>query len=152
MQKLTTTQHGFTLLEVLVAIVILSFGLLGLAGLQAIGLKNNHSAYLRTQANTLANDIFERMRANREAALAGEYDLKMDDVAPSGNTAKTDLAQWLAGIRALPDGDGSVVVNTNGIASVVVRWDDSRGSSDYTADDDGNAGKHILSYRFQTQL
>jgi type IV pilus assembly protein PilV len=48
------SQGGFTLVEVLVAVVILGLGLLGLAGLQAASLRNNHSAYLRSQATLLA--------------------------------------------------------------------------------------------------
>ncbi len=56
-------QQGFTLIEVLVAVVVLSIGLLGLAGLQTTGLRNNQSAYYASQAAIYANDIFERMRA-----------------------------------------------------------------------------------------
>jgi len=57
-------QCGFSLLEVLVSVVILSIGLLGMAGIQLKGLSSNHSANLRTQATTLANDLAERMHAN----------------------------------------------------------------------------------------
>lgn len=59
-------QAGFTMLEVLIAIVVLSIGLLGVAGMQANSLKNNHAAYTKTQATNLASDIAERMRANPE--------------------------------------------------------------------------------------
>ena len=55
---------GFTLVEVLVAMVILAIGLLGLASLQAIALKDNQDAYLRSQANLLAYEMNDRMRAN----------------------------------------------------------------------------------------
>ena len=57
-------QLGFTLLEVLITLIILSIGLLGLAGLQTISLRNNHGAYLQSQAITQAYDIVDRMRAN----------------------------------------------------------------------------------------
>ncbi len=57
-------QSGFSLLEVLIAIVITSIGLLGLAAMQATGLRNNHSAYHRSQATVLAYDIADRMRSN----------------------------------------------------------------------------------------
>ena len=57
-------QSGFSLLEVLIAIVVTSIGLLGLAAMQATGLRNNHSAYHRSQATVLAYDIADRMRAN----------------------------------------------------------------------------------------
>lgn len=55
---------GFTLLEVLVAVVVLSIGLLGLASLQVNGLRFSHSAYLRSQATALAYELADRMRAN----------------------------------------------------------------------------------------
>jgi type IV pilus assembly protein PilV len=55
---------GFTLIEVLVTIVVVSIGLLGLAGLQINGLRANVSSEARSKATLLANDIIERMRAN----------------------------------------------------------------------------------------
>lgn len=58
-------QSGFTMIEVLIAVLVLSIGLLGLAGLQAASLHNNHSAYLRSQATLLAYGIADRMRANQ---------------------------------------------------------------------------------------
>ncbi len=63
MRSMATTvpQAGFTLTEVLVAIVVLAIGLLGLAGLQAVGLRGNHGAYLKTQATLAAQDIIERV-------------------------------------------------------------------------------------------
>src|SRR5690606_3260878 len=64
-------QHGFSLIEVLVALLVLSVGLLGLAMLQIEGLKHNTDAYYRTQATVLAYDIIDRMRANSDAAKNG---------------------------------------------------------------------------------
>ena len=57
-------KSGFTLIEVLIAMLVLSLGLLGLAGVQARSLKNNVSAYNRAQATQLAYDMADRMRAN----------------------------------------------------------------------------------------
>lgn len=70
---LVKRQTGFTLLEVLVTAVILAVGLLGLAGLQVFGLRNNHNAYMRSQANLLAYDMIDRMRANRGGFANGSY-------------------------------------------------------------------------------
>ncbi len=67
-------QSGFTLVEILIALLVLSIGLLGLAGLQTAGLRANHSANLRTQATLLAYDMTDRMRANREGYEDGDYD------------------------------------------------------------------------------
>lgn len=58
------TSAGFTLIEVLVTVVVLSIGLLGLAGLQISGLRANMGSEARSKATFLANDIAERMRAN----------------------------------------------------------------------------------------
>lgn len=59
------TRRGFSLIEVLVALLVLSVGLLGLAALQTTGLAFNHQSYERTQAVIQAYDIIDRMRANR---------------------------------------------------------------------------------------
>lgn len=56
--------HGFTLLEILVALVILSIGLLGLAGLHVSSMRGNNGSYLRAQATLIANDLAARMYAN----------------------------------------------------------------------------------------
>jgi type IV pilus assembly protein PilV len=59
-----TENTGFTLLEVLIALLIFSLGLLGMAGLLAVSVQTNHNAYLRTQATFLAQGMADRMRAN----------------------------------------------------------------------------------------
>ena len=56
--------RGFTLLEVMIAVLIFSLGLLGLAGLMVLSVKTNHSAYLRTQASFLAQSMADRVRTN----------------------------------------------------------------------------------------
>ncbi len=59
-------QHiaGFTLVEVLVSVVILAIGLLGLAGMQTLSLKNNQDAFLYTQATALAYEMGDRIKVN----------------------------------------------------------------------------------------
>lgn len=123
-------QTGFSLLEVLVAIVIMSLGLLGLAALQATGLKNNYSAYTRSQAALYAYDMIDRLRADRQAALTGSYNLTLAASAPSGSTlADTERANWLAQLAGLPAGDGSINVTTAGVVTIVVQWNDSRATA-----------------------
>ena len=56
------SQKGASLVEVLVATVVVSVGLIGLAGLQTLSMQSNHTAYLRTQASLLAYDMVDRMR------------------------------------------------------------------------------------------
>ena len=67
--------RGFTLLEVLVAVLIFSLGLMGLAGLLAISVKTNHAAYMRTQATFLAQGMADRMRANNLGLWNSSYNL-----------------------------------------------------------------------------
>ena len=74
---------GFTLLEVLVAMVLLSIGLLGVARLQMFGLQNTGNAYFRTQASGLLTELIERVRANPQGALGNDYSVAM----PSCNLA-----------------------------------------------------------------
>ncbi len=60
---------GFSLIEVLVAIVVLSFGLLGMVGLQAASLQANRDARLQSTAILLARDLAEAMRGNKLVAV-----------------------------------------------------------------------------------
>lgn len=108
------------------AAVVLGIGLLGLAGLQATTVKLNQTSYLRSQASSLAYEITDAMRANRQAALDGRYDLALG-ATPSGSTlSDDDLSNWLGHVQAmLPNGQGSVEV-AGDLATVTIRWDSSR--------------------------
>jgi len=128
---------GFTLIEVLVALLVLSIGLLGLAALQSTTLQFNQSAYLRSQATNLAYDVIDRMRANRQAALDGAYDGDFVLPAPACNTvlpadasvAQLDVAAWRNALACtLPAGTGFIDVNADGTATVRVCWDESLGA------------------------
>lgn len=124
-------QRGATLIEVLVAIVILSIGLLGLAGLQATSIKSNEGSYYRSQATILANDIIDRMRANRTAAIAGNYNLSaLKSSHDSTSTrADKDLTEWLTQVSKLPEGKARIERDdSTRIVTITINWDDSRGS------------------------
>ncbi|MFW6236687.1 MAG: type IV pilus modification protein PilV [Desulfovibrionales bacterium] len=117
-------EQGYTLLEILISLMILALGLLGLAGLQMQGVRDNHSSLLRSQATFLAADILDRMQANRAQALDGEYDVDLGDAPSSSGIIQTDLVQWRSAIAtALPQGDGSIEVD-DGTATIVIRWQD----------------------------
>lgn len=100
-------QGGFTLIEVLVSALVLSIGLVGVAGLQAFSLKNNQSSFMRSQATSLAYDLADRMRANVASATANMYAPAAATVEVSCKTtagcspqqmARHDLAEWNAAI------------------------------------------------------
>ena len=61
-----TSDSGFTLIEVLVALLIVALGMLGNAMLQLQGMKNSNDAYLRSQIGLFAYDIADKIRSNRE--------------------------------------------------------------------------------------
>jgi len=129
---------GITLIEVLIALVVFSIGLLGLAGLQTVSLRFNTSAYYRTQATALAYGLADRMRANREGALNGFYNADFDDPPPDcdpaadggGGTPADDLAAWRNALACqLPLGTGAVASNGS-VFTITVHWDDSHGEQD----------------------
>lgn len=78
---------GFTLLETLIALVVLSVGMLGIASLHVEGLRNGRTANLRTKAITLASDMSEKMRANRGGAINGDYVSAAGDLGTNNNCA-----------------------------------------------------------------
>ncbi|MEH6368551.1 MAG: type IV pilus modification protein PilV, partial [Pseudomonas marincola] len=78
--KTLTQQRGFTLIEVLIAVVILSIGLLGMATLMMTSVQASQSAYLRGQASLMVYDFSERTRLNHAlASSADDYLLNADD-------------------------------------------------------------------------
>ena len=121
---LNTKQDGIALLEVLIAVVIISFGLLGLAGTQVTAIRNNHVAYMRSIATHQAQEMADRMRANMIAAETGAYDspgVNPRNHSASGGCATTltgctsteiaenDTFHWAAYLAAnLPGGEGAI--------------------------------------------
>ena len=73
---------GFSLLEVLISIVILSFGLLGMVGLQAAALQANREARMQSTASSLARELAEMMRGNEVVALAANNPYRVNLRAP----------------------------------------------------------------------
>lgn len=125
-QSRIARQRGVTMIEVLVTVIVLSIGLLGLAAMHGVSLKNNHSAYMRSQASLLAYDIIDTMRADRERALSGAFNVAEADTPASDSPS----APWVQRIEAvLPSGLGMVDVNER-MVTVTLAWDDTRGAGD----------------------
>jgi len=129
------TCNGFTMVELLVAMVVLSVGLVGLASLQLTSLKLNHSSYLRSQATVFAYDMLDRMRANSTGVVAGSYNnivgIAADPACISVGCTTTQMAQhdgreWNQSLStSLPFGQGTVVGDGTDF-TITVMWDDER--------------------------
>jgi type IV pilus assembly protein PilV len=125
--SLNKNQSGFTLLEVLVAIVVVSLGLLGLAGLQAATLRNNQIAYYRGIAIQQTYDMADRIRANANPAGLVAYNnptATHHACAPCANPqemAEEDFFQWNNNnARMLPAGTGTVASAGGGAFDITV--------------------------------
>jgi type IV pilus assembly protein PilV len=119
---------GFTLLEVLAALSLLSVGMLGIATLYLESLRIGRLALHRTQAVTLAADLADRIRANRDPAGAYACGDPCRPDAGGNALATADLAGWLENVAAqLPGGTGAITFTsaTNGVPArytVALRW------------------------------
>ncbi len=165
--QIRRTQSGMTLLEVLIALLVLSVGLLGMAGLQLTGMKMTNDSYYRSQATWLAYDIYDRMRANYDqASNTNNYRISLSDSAPTGATdcatttctavqmAKYDLASWKDMLAAkLPAGDGEIIYQDMGSGrryTVAIQWDDSPGNA--VVSDDTPDGHKLKVLQISTGL
>jgi type IV pilus assembly protein PilV len=118
-------QHGFTMMEILVSIMVVAFGLLGYAAMMAKSIKDNRIATMRSQATLLSYDIAERMRANKQAALSGAYTIGIGSTPVGSTVAQLDLIKWKSDVsQSLPQGDGAVSVMGDGKATITLQWDD----------------------------
>lgn len=113
-------EGGFTLLEVLIAMLVFAIGLLGIAGLQAAGMRFVQGSQFRGVALAQAESMVERMRANPRAVIAGDYHMgtrqtnvaKDCDVAAcsAAELAAFDLVVWERGTAEDTSGANSVVL------------------------------------------
>ena len=130
--------RGFTLLEVLVAMVLLSIGLLGVARLQMFGLQNTGNAYFRTQASGLLTELVERVRANPQGALDNHYsvatmpacNLPVSKSCVTGNCSFSELAIFdlytvNCGLNGANDESGIDELLPNGVLALACTDTDS---------------------------
>jgi type IV pilus assembly protein PilV len=155
---------GFTLVETLVAVLVLSIGLLGVAALQLSSLRSNATATQRTQATFLAHDITDRMRANRAAAVTdsaylvtfAEFAAIPVPAVGGATLAERDLSQWKEQILAVLPRDTTAGAEPDaqisrpagaapGEFEISIRWDDTRGA-------ELNGGDNRVRFDMQTRV
>lgn len=155
-----TISRGFTLLEVMIAVLVLSLGLLGLAGLQVYSMRNNQSANYRTQATNLAYQLLDMARSHRGEVvdaggnlLSANYNVQALLSATSGtwsaigtaqpgvhaactstnpNPVACDRERWINAVRtSLPQGRARTTFNpVSGELTIEICWRDDRGAAD----------------------
>ncbi|HZP23958.1 MAG TPA: type IV pilus modification protein PilV [Terriglobales bacterium] len=143
-KKIVGSQRGFTLLEALVAVVVLSIGVLSLSYLVLASQKSNDDATMRAMAIELGNAILDSMRANLSDSTSGTPTYVVSSIKAYSGTANclgtsacsasslatSDLAAWKSLVTgSLPQGDGSIAIAKSGsysIATVTVSWDAQR--------------------------
>lgn len=124
--------RGLTLIEILITLLVISIGLLGVAGLHSFSMKSNYDALMRSHASVLVADIADRMRANREAVA--DYVIAVGEtpeVTEESTRADADLAEWKATLdEQLPSGDGSITFDAaTSNVTIRVEWGE-RGADD----------------------
>lgn len=141
---------GLSLIEVLVSVVVLAIGMLGIASLLIAAEKANNSSYSKQQAAQAAYNIFDKIRANSQAGIDGNYDanniggdgMPVTVTVPStlcnttsnctaAQLATYDLFLWFnRDLAMLPNGSGSITTALNAaagntIVTITVQWNDS---------------------------
>ncbi len=129
---------GFTLIEVMIAVLVMGVGLLGFALLQTMNVRFTKSAQQRTVATNLAYEIIDIMRSQRSR---GSYfnGITYDSFGAAAGTCPRDadmspsnsIERWKCEVsRALPNGQAQVELQADGKVNVTVRWGDSSWETD----------------------
>ena len=126
---LTRQQNGMTLIEVLVAMLILGIGLLGAAVIQLNALKYTDSSRMTSQASFIAYDMLDRVRANAGADYSWGRGERTSASLTTASVRDQDLHDFDANIRGFAgeSAKGTVAVGANEV-TVSIRWDNSRGT------------------------
>lgn len=124
------TQRGVSLIEVLIAVVVLAFGLLGIAAMQLTALRNSQSSMQRSQAIAQTYAMLDAMRANAPRAIIGDYNIPETCALPdAGDVVANDLRHWISTIKAddMLGADACGEITCTAIeCSVTITWDDSK--------------------------
>ena len=119
-------QQGMTLIEVLVALLILTVGLLGAAAVQLNALKYTDSSRMTSQASFIAYDMMDRIRANSGA----NYTITPPTSANPGNARDQDLYDFTTSIVNFggPTATGSITLNQR-VYTITINWSDARAAN-----------------------
>lgn len=117
-KKLNQRQAGFSLVEVLITLVIMSVGMLGIAGLYVQSMQAGRTSMFRHHAVTLAGDVADRIRANPTADIAYTAPVGVDNGCVMGGVdcspaqmAANDILLWKEqALDTLPNGDVTIVL------------------------------------------
>lgn len=128
MRKYKRHQAGFTLVEVLVALLIVSIGLLGIAAMQSLALRNTGSSMERSQAVIQTYSYLDVLRANRDRAVISELDMNMVCDAENLPGSAIEQRNWINQLQETlgPDSCGKVECLAGGKCTITVQWDDTR--------------------------
>lgn len=144
--NLIKSNEGFTLIEVLIALLILAVGVLGIAALQFQALRYSHDSNLRNQISFLAGDIADRMRINRNniASYTSNYTVDIDSLGANtcnnatGADKDNDLGCWRNAIDSvLPHGSTANISVNGSLYTIAIGWSDREGQM------------HTIEYSFQ---
>lgn len=143
-------QIGISMIEVLIAILVISFGILAITMIINNSLKSGHGAATRTQATWLAQEIIDRMRANRTVAEANPSPYAISSCANTVTSPSTiaaaDLRSWCTAVTKLPSGTANITYDlANNKFTVEIQWNEAsrRASTTQVA----NSGRLIVSTR-----
>ena len=133
-------QTGIILLEALIAILIFSFGILSIMGLQGAAINDVRDSKFRSEAAFLANHIIGQMWTDNPATNLGNYALNTGgtacgnftggSAAPGGSQANTNINDWLAQVAAVVPGGAAQQISVDtvtGLATVTVCWQTAQG-------------------------
>ncbi len=153
-------QRGTSMIEILVTLIVVAIGLLGIASMQMVSLKNANTSYQRYVASLYAYDMMERMRSNPAGVQADQYDDLAVDGTESEVTctnactpaalAEMDAYEWGQQLRSnLPNGRGTVDEGTDGY-EITVTWDEQ--VTDGSQGAGGGTGADTQTYTLEVAL
>lgn len=136
-------ERGVTLVEILVTVLVMSVGLLGIAALQTVSLRDTNSSVVRSQATSLADYILDRMRANR--SKVADYEIAKGATKAGTDRASSDVIDWKA-LLAANNADGSIA-REDKVVVVTIFWNERE-----TTRDSANPGVAALSFVTRSEI